>query len=796
MPPRMRTRSIDRPAVESLGGGMGVRVGRGGRGRGPREEFCPGHEMQKFETKLWNHAMVGVGHAAYTNRFHELARLVPHLVTPESRKIERSVPRNVNPVNAKNPPVRACYDCGSTDHVRPACPIFNRVQGPERNHPNQVAANNGGQCRGNQGNQARGIEPSDLGFRYETEIASGQLVEIDKVIKDCKLEIKGHVFDIDLIPFGQGSFDVIIGMDWLSNHKAEIICHEKVVRIPLLDGKVLRVLGEKLDEKIRQLKSDKPKDKKQREIVVVRDFLEFFSKIDLRSGYHQLRVHEDDIPKTAFRTRYRYFEFIVMPFGLTNAPAVFMDLMNRVCRPYLGKFVIVFIDDMLIYSKTQKEHVEHLREVQFLGHVINGNGIHVDPSKTEAVKNWKAPRTTIEKCKTFDWSEEQKLAFQPLKDKLCNASILALPEGPEDFVVYCDASEIELGCVLMQRDRIWVPLKGEVRTLIMDQAYKSKYSLHPGADKMHYDLRDRYWWHGMRNDIADTDHALIDVYEGEIVLRHDEQSLTLQCVASGNPTPYYDPIVSNTFSTLTPFNVSDFLLFEEVDAFIAIDDEPISPEINATYYDPEGDILILEALLNSDPLPPLPNQKDYFPGIHKDLKVIEPKENKSSNDEPPELELKELPPHLEYAFLGDNNKWLVIISKDLSVGEKTALIKVLKSQKQTIAWKLTDIKGIDHEFCSHKILLEEDYELKVQSQRRVNPKIHDVIKKEGGMTVVTNDENELVPTRLVTRWRECIDYRKLNKATQKDHFPFPFLDQMLERLAGNEYYCFLDGLSG
>nr|GFB84312.1 reverse transcriptase domain-containing protein [Tanacetum cinerariifolium] len=184
-----------------------------------------------------------------------------------------------------------------------------------------------------------------------------------------------------------------------------------------------------------------------------------------------------------------------------------------------------------------------------------------------------------------------------------------------------------------------------------------------------------------------TAHALIDVYEGEIILRHDEQSLTLKydVVANGNSTPYYEPIVSNSSQTLTPFNESDFLLLEEVDAFIAIDDEPISVEINATYYDPEGDILILETLLNSDPSPPLPNQEDYFPEVHKDLKVIEPKENKYSNDEPPEVELKELPPHLEYAFLGDNNKWPVIITKDLSVDEKSALLKVLKSRKQAIA---------------------------------------------------------------------------------------------------------------
>nr|GFB77033.1 DNA-directed DNA polymerase [Tanacetum cinerariifolium] len=164
------------------------------------------------------------------------------------------------------------------------------------------------------------------------------------------------------------------------------------------------------------------------------------------------------------------------------------------------------------------------------------------------------------------------------------------------------------------------------------------------------------------------------------------------------------------------------------DAFIAIDDEPISSSIDATYYDPEGDILILEALLNNDP-DPLSNQKDYFPTLHNDLKVIEPK-TQPEEDEPPKVELKELPPHLEYAFLGDNGEWLVIIAKDLSSDEKTNLINVLKTRKKAIAWKLTDIKGIDLEFCSHKILLEEEHSPKVQSQRRVNPKIHDVIKKE------------------------------------------------------------------
>jgi ribonuclease HI len=233
----------------------------------------------------------------------------------------------------------------------------------------------------------------------------------------------------------------------------------------------------------------------------------YFSKIELRSGYHQLRVHEEDVPKTAFRTRYGDYEFLVMLFGLTNAPAIFMDLMNRVCRPYLVKFVIVFIDDILIYSRGKEEHERHLkailellkdqklyaklskcefwiREVHFLGHVVGEKGIHVDPAKIEAIKKWETPKTPTEirqflglagyyrrfiegfskiaqpltaltqKDRKFIWEQHQEDAFRLLKKKLCNAPILALPEGTDDFVVYCDASRQGLGCVLMQRSKV------------------------------------------------------------------------------------------------------------------------------------------------------------------------------------------------------------------------------------------------------------------------------------------------------------------------------------------------------
>ncbi|GJW70940.1 putative reverse transcriptase domain-containing protein [Tanacetum coccineum] len=214
-------------------------------------------------------------------------------------------------------------------------------------------------------------------------------------------------------------------------------------------------------------------------------FPEDLPGLPLRSpSYHQLRVREEDIPKTAFRTRYGHYEFQVMPFGLTNAPAVFMDLMNRVCKPYLDKFVIVFIDDILIYSRNEEEHVYHLRIILELLRIEKFQGLHVDPAKIEAVKNWTSPTTPTEvrqflglagyyrrfiegfskiskpltkltqKNKSYIWGEEQESAFQLLKQKLYEAPILALPEGNDNFVVYCDASLQGLGAVLMQRKKV------------------------------------------------------------------------------------------------------------------------------------------------------------------------------------------------------------------------------------------------------------------------------------------------------------------------------------------------------
>ncbi|KAJ9544639.1 hypothetical protein OSB04_024346 [Centaurea solstitialis] len=246
--------------------------------------------------------------------------------------------------------------------------------------------------------------------------------------------------------------------------------------------------------------------------------------------------------------------------------------------------------------------------------------------------------------------------------------------------------------------------------------------------------------------------------------------------------------------------------------------DPFEIDINGQFFEPGESEESLSIELE---------QKEVIGGEEQEFEELKQEDKvrvKTSLEEPPELELKDLPDHLEYRFLQGNNSLPVIISALLTTDEKERLIAVLKRHKKALAWKISDIPGISPSFCTHKILMEDNFKPCVQKQRRLNPKMQEVVKKEviklldtgiiypisdspwvspvqvvpkkGGLTVVTNDNNELIPTRTVTGWRVCIDYRKLNDATRKDHFPLPFIDQMLERLAGNEYYCFLDGFSG
>ncbi|GJS38201.1 reverse transcriptase domain-containing protein [Tanacetum coccineum] len=575
--------------------------------------------------------------------------------------------------NNRNQKAGACYECGDTGHIKKNCPkLKNRGNGNGNGTAQGRAYALGGRDASPDSNVITGtfllnnryatilfdtgadrsfvsntfsamidITPTTLENHYDVELADGKIIGVNTIIRGCTLDFMNHPFNIDLMPVPLGSFDIIIGMDWLTKYHGVIICDEKIVRVPygremlIFQGNGNNQRGESRLNIISCTKAqeylakgcdiflahvttkeakDKSKGKQLEDVPIVRDFpedlpgipparqVEFqidlvpgaapvarapyrlapsemkelaeqlqelsdkgfirpnsspwgapvlfvkkkdrsfrmcidyhelnkstvkngyplpriddlfdqlqgssvYSKIDLRSGYHQLRVREEDIPKTAFRTRYGHYEFQVMPFGLTNAPAVFMDLMNRVCKPYLDKFVIVFIDDILIYSKNKEEHEEHLKlilellkkeelyakfskcefwipKVQFLGHVIDSKGIHVDPAKIESIKDWASPKSATEirqflglagyyrrfiegfskiakpmtkltqKNVKFDWGEKEEAAFQLIKQKLCSAPILALPKGSENFIVYCDASHKGLGAVLMQNEKV------------------------------------------------------------------------------------------------------------------------------------------------------------------------------------------------------------------------------------------------------------------------------------------------------------------------------------------------------
>ncbi|GKD95260.1 putative nucleotidyltransferase, ribonuclease H [Tanacetum coccineum] len=602
------------------------------------------------------------------------------------------------------------------------------------------------------------IDPVKIDTNYKVELSDGRIVSTNTVLKGCTLNLVKHLFEIDLMPIEFGTFDVIIGMDWLVKHDSVIVYGEKVVRIPY-GNKTLTVESDKGMSRLKVIScikarkyiergchlfmahvtEKKPKEKRLEDVPIIRDFPEVFpddlsglppsrqlsvqlqellekgfihpssspwgalvlfvkkkdgsfrmcidyrelNKLTVKNRYPLPRIDDlfDQLQGSSV-TRYGHFEFQVMPFGLTNTPAVFMDLMNQVCKPYLDKFVIVFIDDILVYSKDEEEHEEHLKiilellkkerlyakfskcdfwldSVQFLGHVIDRNGVHVDPAKIEAIRNWTAPTTPTEvrqflglagyyrrfiegfsmiskpltkltqKDKKYEWGKKEEEAFQTLKQKLCSAPILALPEGTKNFMVHEEnytTHDLELGAVVfalrlwrhylygtkcvvftdhkslqyilnqkelnmrqrrwikllsdydceiqypgkenvmddalrrkeiikplrvralvmtvynnllkqildaqkeaMKRknvraeklgrlikqifkfhpdgtrcfgNHVWLPRFGRLRDLIMHESHKSKYSIHPGSDKMYQDLKLLYWWPNIKVDIA------------------------------------------------------------------------------------------------------------------------------------------------------------------------------------------------------------------------------------------------------------------------------------------------------
>nr|GEZ39867.1 hypothetical protein [Tanacetum cinerariifolium] len=363
------------------------------------------------------------------------------------------------------------------------------------------------------------IIPTMLDNGYNVELADGGIIWVNTLIRGCTLNFLNHPFNIDLMPVEMGSFYVIIGAKDKSKEKRlndvpivqdfpEVFL-EDLPGIPptrQLEFQIDLILG--AASVARAPYRLAPSEMKELSFQMCIDYQELnkltvknhyplpriddlfdqlqgssvYSKIDLRSGYHQLRVREEDIPKTAFRTRYKHYEFQVMPFGLTNALAVFMDLMNRVCRPYLDKFVIVFIDDILIYSKSKQEHEEHLKlilkllkkeklyakfskcefwipKVQFLGHVIDNHGIQVYPAKIESIKDWASPKTAMEIHQFLGLVGYYRRFIEGFSKITKSMTKLTQKKvkfdwGSEDFVVYCDALIKGLGVVLMQREKV------------------------------------------------------------------------------------------------------------------------------------------------------------------------------------------------------------------------------------------------------------------------------------------------------------------------------------------------------
>ncbi|GJR49540.1 putative reverse transcriptase domain-containing protein [Tanacetum coccineum] len=504
------------------------------------QEFCPSIEMQKLESEL-----VGIRHGR--RYVYGLALPIRGMVAAtEPKTIQKAVQISgaLTDEAVRNGSIKKVEKRGN---VREPSKDKNGRDDNKRTRTGNAFATTVNPV----GRENTGLEPSDLGFRYDIEIASGQLVEIDKVIKGCKLEIEGHVFDIDLIPFGHGSFDVIIGMDWLSNYKAEIICHEKVVRIPLSDGKVLRVLGERPEEKARLLMSVKANERKQEEIVVVRDFPKSPYRLapsELEELSGQLKELQDkgfirpSLSSWGASDKLCNAPILALPDGPEDF-VVYCDASGIGLGCVLmqkGKVIAYASRQLKIHEENYTIHDLELGAVAFAlkiwRHYLYGTKsvIYTDHKSLQHIFSQKElnmrQRRWVELFSDYDC----KIRYHPgkanvvadalsrkerVKPKRVRAMNMILQSSIKDRILAAQKEVVDeftglqkgLDEMIEQRsdgtlyylDRIWVPLKGEVRTLIMDEAHKSKYSVHPGADKMYYDLRDRYWWPGMKKDIAE-----------------------------------------------------------------------------------------------------------------------------------------------------------------------------------------------------------------------------------------------------------------------------------------------------
>nr|GEX33624.1 putative reverse transcriptase domain-containing protein [Tanacetum cinerariifolium] len=473
------------------------------------KEFRPRSVIQRLEQELYNLRMKVMDIDWYTNRFHEFALLCPRMVKPKAVKVEQYIWGLTKSIHATEGEKRKGKGNrgGHGDNRREHNHCHNQKRGnagamtnaaPNNNETCQKCKNrrHAGDCwKNGQGGNNRGgayqlgavnaledpkvvADTFLLNKHYATTLfhsgANRSFVSTKfSTLINIKLVEIDTSYEVELVD-ELGSFDVLIGMDWLSKNDAAILCGEKKVKIPL-KNKVFpddlpglqppRHVEFRIDlipdatPVVRALYRSTPSELKE----LSEQLKELFEKGFIRPSSSSwgapvlfVKKNDEDIPITAFRTRYGHYEFQVMPFGLTNAPAVFMDLMNRVCKPYLEKFVIVFIDDILIYSKNKEEHGEHLKTILKL---LKDEKLYAKFSKSKTLTK------LTQRNKPFVWGNDEDEAFQMLKRKLCSAPILSLPKGSEDFVVYCDASLRGFGAVLMQREKT---LEDMLRTCVID----------------------------------------------------------------------------------------------------------------------------------------------------------------------------------------------------------------------------------------------------------------------------------------------------------------------------------------
>nr|GEV26915.1 reverse transcriptase domain-containing protein [Tanacetum cinerariifolium] len=822
----------------------------------------------------------------------------------------------------------------------------------------------------------RNIDPVKMRASYEEELAYGRVVSTNTILKGCTLNLVNHIFEIDLMPIELGTFDFIIGMDWIVKHDAVIVCGEKFVRI-LYGNKTLIVKSDKVFlEEFRGLPLPRQVEfridlvpgaahvarapyrlapSEKREFLVqlqemlekgfihpsssscgapvlfvkkkdgsFRIFIDYrelnkltvinryplpridnlfnqlqgssvYSKIDLRSRYHQLCIKEEDIPITAFRTHYGHFEFQWMSFGLTNAPAVFMDLMNRVCKLYLDKFVIVFIDDILVYSKDEEEHGRHLKIILELLKKERF-GVHVDLAKIEAIKNWAAPMAPTE-------VKEKDEACQTLKQKVCSTLILALPKGTEDFVVHYDVSLKGNGAVLMQREKCVIFTDHKSLQYILNQKELNSRQRRWIELLSYYDCEIRYHlgkanvvddalsqkernkplcvrvlmmiaYNDLPKQICEAQEEAInrENVKAENLRRlikqifkfcsdgtrcfgnHKWERITMDFMSGLPRTPSgYDTIwvivdrltksahflpmkKMDSMEKLTRLYLKEIVCRHGVPVSIISDQDShftsrfwrsLQEELGTNldmigiaicHWSSSHTTIVITRALRLHHMRLCTDENVD----HRHQKIYADRRTKPLEFEVGDMVLLKVSPWKGTVRFGKHRKLspcyigpFKILARVGPVAYTLELPEELKEIHRTFHvsnLKKCLAKGdivvlMDEIQLDDKLhMIEEPVEVVDREVTKdegndgmeVSPWVSPLhcVPKKGGFTVVENEENELIPTRLVTGWQVCIDYRKLNEATRKDYFPLPFMDQMLERLSGNEYYCFLYGFSG